>query len=251
MRARVVRVLVAALVAVAVVVPGTVRPAQADTADEINKYLDIANKAVTLVKSILGGGASDAAIKSAVQQIIAAVEGAKTQIIAHVDALAAAEVQGCVRHHVIEFADIDRFDNQTVLQLWAQDATGCATLASSVLRAVSDKAAADNLAAVVNIIGPIAMAARARAGFQTFGLTSELRSANQVAIQTLAPRCVEGWAWFENDIPFWEIYCAAYNGDVADMYFPGPPGDRPAAEARATQRTFRALAMNAVPLYSI
>ena len=251
MRARIVRLLIAAVAAIAVVVPGTIQPARADTTDEINTYLDIANKAVTLVKSILGGGASDAAIRSAVQQIVAAVESAKTQIIAHVDALAAAEVQACVRHHVIEFADIDRFDNQTVLQLWAQDATGCATLAGSILRAVSDKAAADNLAAVVNIIGPIAVSARARAGFQTFGLMTELKSANEVAIQTLAPRCVEGWAWFENDIPFWEVFCVAYNGDAADVYYAAPPGDRPAVEAQATRRTFRALAISAVPLYGL
>jgi hypothetical protein len=254
MRGRLVRGLVAAVLAVVVVLPGHAQPAHAVSLETIGKVIDIATRAVTLVKSILGGGVSDAALKEAVRQIIVAVEAAKTEIIAHIDAIAAAEVRACVRHHVIEFADVDRF-TQDVLQRWAQDATGCATLADSVLRAVSDKAAADNVGLGLNVIGPIALAARARAGFSTSGLMATLRSGNEAIIPKLAPDCWETRVK-EPATPIVEIWyeCRAYNGDYASdsqiirRNKPiGPPIDKARVAAEATKRTSRAVAVAVLP----
>jgi hypothetical protein len=105
-----------------------------------------------------------------------------------VDAVATAEVRARVRHHVIEFIDIDLF-GPALLQSWAQDATGCATLADSTLRA-GGKPAADELGLDVNVITPIAVAARARAGFSTSGIVDTLRTGNQAAVAKLARSCV-------------------------------------------------------------
>jgi hypothetical protein len=254
MRQRLLRTVTAALLAVVVVVPGHAAPARAVPLATIGAVIDVATKAVTLVKSILGGGVSDAALKAAVQQIITAVENAKTQVIAHIDAIAAAEVRACARHHVIEFADINAF-NPDVLQRWAQDATGCATLADSTLRAVSDKAAADNIGLTLNVIGPIALAARARAGFSTSGLMATLRGGNETIMPKLAPACQETRV-VEPGSPIVEIqyYCVAYNGDWGydDQLFRrgkplGPPIDREAVAAQATRHTSRAVAAAVLP----
>jgi len=254
MRHRLVRGVTAALLAVAVVVPGHAAPARAVNLATVGAVIEVASRAVTLVKNILGGGMSDAALRAAVREIITAVESAKTEIIAHIDAIAAAEVRACARHHVIEFADINAF-NPDVLQRWAQDATGCATLADSILRAVSDKAAADNLGLTLNVIGPIALAARARAGFSTSGLMATLRGGNEAIIPKLAPDCRET-RLAEPGSPIVEIQytCVAYNGDSAFGLQiirrgrpVGPPIDKQAVAAQATRQTSRAVAAAVLP----
>jgi hypothetical protein len=257
MRRRLARGLTAALLAVAVVLPGSARPAQAYTVDELKKIIDLANGAVTLVKSVLGGLLAGDQLHSAVQQIVAAVEAAKTEIISHIDAIATAEVQACARHHVIEFADIDRF-TPDVLQGWAQDATGCATLADSTLRVVVDKAAADNLGFALNVIGPIALAARAEAGFRTFGLMTTLRGGNETIVVKLAPACrltitptpVIG-------LTVHNYTCQEYNGDTAAasaLYHGATPVNKPINEsqvqAEAAQHTTRAVATAVLPALS-
>lgn len=73
----------AALLAVVVALPGNAQPAQAFDLDDIEKVIEVVDKAVTLVKNILGGGTSEAAIEAAVQQIVAEIEASKTEILAH------------------------------------------------------------------------------------------------------------------------------------------------------------------------
>src|SRR5687767_11522198 len=86
-RGRLLRGAVAALLAIGVTVPGGARPAQAFDPSDIQEYIDLVNSAYTLIRNATGAEA----LKGAVQQIIAAIEAAKTQILSHMDALAAAE----------------------------------------------------------------------------------------------------------------------------------------------------------------
>jgi hypothetical protein len=256
MRRKSLRAMVAGFGAAMLVVAGGTQPASAVTADEISKYLDIANKAVTLVKNILGGGVSDADLKNAVAQIVAAVNTAKTQIMSHIDAITAAEVSACARHHVIEFADIDRFSTDT-LQSWAQAATGCATLAQSMVGTVTDKAAADNIGLALNVVGPIALAARARAGFSTLGLIDTLRTGNLTILTAVAPACT----WTSVATPVIGVFlrtytCTAYNGEQASasgLYNRlgqpvGIPINEAQIQAQATSHTGRALAVAVLPI---
>ena len=253
MRRKLARGVTAALLAMAVTLTGHAAPAQAATTREtIDKIIDYGKKAADLIKKLNLGGVSEAALRAAVQEIVTAVENAKIEIISHIDAIAAAEVRACVRHHVIEFADIDRFA-PTVLQSWAQDATGCASLADSLFRAVSDKAAADNIGFALNTIMPIALTARARAGLTTSTLMSTFNSSEQVIISKLAPTCTEHRV---EEPPMLEIqyYCVAYNGDTAygDQIFRNGkplngPVDKDAVAAEATRLTSRAVARAVLP----
>ena len=257
MKRRALRGVFIALLAVVVILPATARPANAVTLGTVEQVIDIANKGVTLVRNILGGGVSDAELRGAVKQIIAAIEAAKMQIIGHIDAIAAAEVRACTRHHVIEFADIELL-RPDALQRWAQDATGCATLADSVLRAVTDKAAADNIGIALNVIGPIALAARARAGFRTFGLIDTLRGGNEAIVVKLAPDCRRTATRIVPTGPLYRIdyRCVAYNGDQAvatgTAIYPTlgvtlPPIDQVRVQAEATKQTSRAVAAAVLP----
>lgn len=231
------RGLVASMLALAITLPGGARPAQAFDPAVIKQYIDIATAAYNLVKSIFGGGASDAAIRDAVRQIINAIEASKVQILAHVDALATAEARACARHHVIEFADVDRMEGIT-LQVWAQDVTGCVTLIDSLLGVVTDKAQLDLLGLALNVAGPIALSARSRAGFSNGGLLSTLIHANNTDLAVLMPPCrtirdVEGRV---------EYLCTNYDGVRAIST------SRNWAVDQATRGTSRMVAKAALPL---
>ncbi|GAA2615820.1 hypothetical protein GCM10010399_53480 [Dactylosporangium fulvum] len=252
MKHRLRRGLVASLLAVAITLPGGARPVQAFNPATIQTWITIATSAYNLVKSVLSSGASNDQIKAAVQQIVASIESAKTQILAHVDALAAAEAQACARHHVIEFADIDRFTPDT-LQQWAQDATGCAVLIDSLIKVVTDKAQVDLLNLAANAVGPIALAARLRAGFSTAGLTATLRDANNVAISQLAALCSTRNEVGPNYSYVITVYsCSAYNGfaEARRQVYPSttqPPIDTAAVADEATKNTSRAVSVAVLP----
>jgi hypothetical protein len=250
MKLRLRRGIVASFLAVAVTLPGGAQPAQAFDPATISTWITIATNAYNLVKNILGSSNSDQ-IKAAVQQIQASILAARDQIISHVDALASAEAQACARHHVIEFADINQFSTDT-LQQWAQDATGCAVLIDSLMRAVTDKSQLDQLNLAANMVGPIALAARVRAGFSTAGLTATLRDANSTAVSQLV------YCWTFNEIgPNYSsvtvVYnCTAYNGAAQQRQrvYPAPaqpPINQDAVANQATINTSRAVSVAVLP----
>lgn len=244
--------MVASLLAVTITLPGGARPAQAFDPATILAWINIATSAYNLVKSVIGGGSSNDQIKAAVQQIQASIESAKTQILTHVDALAAAEAQACARHHVLEFADIDQFSPDT-LQQWAQDATGCAVLIDSLVKVVTDKSQVDLLNLAGNAVGPIALAARVRAGFSTAGLTATLRDANSAALGQLAAVCSTRNEIGPNYSYVIQVYsCSAYNGfaEARRQVYPAtsqPPIDEAAVADSATRSTSRALSLAVLP----
>jgi len=252
MKQRLRKGIVAALLAVAITLPGGARPAQAIPLATIQAWITLATSAYSLIKNVLGGGASSDQIKAAVAQIVAKIESAKTEILAHVDALAAAPAQVCARHHVVEFADIERFTPQT-LQRWAQDATGCSVLIDSLIRAVTDKSQVDLLNLAANAVGPIALAARARAGFSTDGLTATLRGSNNAALSQLAAVCSTRNEVGPNYSYVIQVYsCYAYNGfaEARRQIYPPtsqPPIDQAAVANQATRFTSRAVSVAVLP----
>jgi hypothetical protein len=127
-------------------------------------------------------------IDEATTEIINAVNAAKTDIIAHADALAVVPAKACTTHAVIELADIAAFSRQT-LENWAQDVTGCVTLIDSLLGAVNTNIVTSELGYSLNIVGPIALLARTRAGFSTTLLSSVLLRATGVLDTKLGPTC--------------------------------------------------------------
>jgi hypothetical protein len=238
-------VLAVALV-IAVALTGVVRPAPAQAAPaqtrvDITTVIAVAKGLVDLWKAFQSGGMS---IEEATRQILAAIDSAKTDIIAHMDRLAAAEARACATRHVIELADIDRMTPDT-LQAWAQNATGCVTQIDALLGVVTDKAALDVLGMALDVVGPIALIARSRAGFTTGGLLAVLVSGNNKVLSLLTPQCyfISGW----NPPYITRSVCIAYNGDRAEIlnaYYDDN------LRKQAMRNTSWVVAYHALPLFS-
>ncbi|WP_158857889.1 hypothetical protein [Streptomyces sp. NRRL B-1347] len=206
-------------------------PGAAPSAQAID-YVAIAKAAYAAYQLFAAGGLS---LEEATQRILDAIGSAKTEILAHIDQVAAAEARSCARHAVIDVADIRLFTPDT-LQSFARDTTGCVTLADSLLGAVSDKGAADQLGFAVNAVGPIALLARARAGFDTAGLKSTLRSANNAVLTKLEPVCTREVVSEPGPVrPIVEeiITCTAYNGASASDSRQISPRPQPAIDVDA------------------
>jgi hypothetical protein len=252
-RRRLFRGIAAALLATVMVVPGGVRPARAVDPATITAITGAVTAAFNIIKGLNSGGLS---IEAATRQIIAAINTAQTAIIAEVDRVATAQAKACATRAVIEFVDVERF-NPDVMQQWAQDVTGCLTLIDSLISTVQDKSSIDQLGIALDVVGPIAIAARGRVGFSTTTLLPLLRQANTNVVGILAPAC-SSVVVREPGAPVVEIQhtCTAYNGDASyetqTRYRNGPyqppTVDTVALGNRATARTSRAVAQSVLPL---
>jgi hypothetical protein len=211
--------LITAGVAVAVALAPAAAPARAATPARAASALafDWTSLVVAVAGRLLGGGSPDGPdLQAAVDQIVAAVQQSESDIIAHTDLIAAADVQACARQHTIEFSDLDNMTT-TVRQLWAQNATGCATLAASYVNAVTSPAAVDNIGHVLPSLFAIVVAARAKAGL-TNGINlviqDQIRSYEAVVAKLTPTDCTKRRAR-DPGYPvekWWE--CTAYNGHV-------------------------------------
>jgi hypothetical protein len=250
------RRLVAVLLAFAVIVPISIQPAQAQpasiqSATGIQDWINIVNTAWNLIKSVLGTGGPS--VSDAINQIVAKIEQSKTEILSHIDAIAAADAKACARHAVVEFADVNLF-NPDVLQSWTQNVTGCAISIDSLIGSVTDKGQQDQLGFALNIAGPIAIAARIKVGFSTSLLIETLKHGQNAIIAQLFPTCRLTTI---KDPPATETtyHCVAYNGDWADGFQStyrgrpqGPPINKPEVENQSTHNISRGLAQAALPV---
>jgi len=112
---------VGAVLSIVVTVPIGARPA---AAVDIKTVIEVVKGLYDLYKAFT---ASHLTLEQATNQIITAVNTAKTDILAQVDRVATAQARACTRSTVIDFADIQAFTPDT-LQAFARDATACATL---------------------------------------------------------------------------------------------------------------------------
>jgi hypothetical protein len=255
MKRRLRNCLIAAGLAVAVTVVPTATAAHAETRTAGAQALafDWTSLVISVASYVFGGGSSDSpSLQAAVDQIIAAVESSKNDIIAHTDLIAAADVQACARAHTIEFADIDNM-SKTVLQLWAQNATSCATLATAYVNTVTTPQAVDNIGRVLPSLFAIVVAARAKSGL-TNGINlviqDQIRSYEAVVTKLTPTDCTKRRAR-DPGYPvekWWE--CTAYTGAVGSS--DSVTGDlrepnRAQAEDNATLNTSRPVAKAALP----
>ena len=156
------------------------------------------------------GGSSGLSLEQATHMIISEIQASRNEIVTHMTSIATADVRACTIHHVIEFADIERFNNQ-ILQQWAQDATSCVTRISTVYTSLpaNSYAAWNDLGAALGVVGPIALIARTRAGFGTDGLTDLLVQAFQRVAATFYVSCAvtpDGYNYPDEQWPSYPIY---------------------------------------------
>lgn len=174
---RFVRVASAATLSLSIVLTGTAQPAQAVDPVTAGKVIVAAVKAYEAWKS---GQSTD--------KVLGAINEAKTAIMAHADALAAADAKACTRHAIIESEDAPLLPPD-VLKSWAQQVTGCVTLIDSLLGAVTDKGAINELGFALGTVGPIALATRKQAGLSTAGVQAMLIGSHTSVKAKAAPVC--------------------------------------------------------------
>lgn len=257
MRSRLARFATASVMSIAVVVPSGARPAQAAI-----DWTSVITAAISAVSSWAGAGSTQDAIKEATRQILAAVNSARSDILASIETIAVAETRACAHHAVIEFVDIELMTPDN-MQRFAQDATGCAVLIDSMLAALTDKGRVDQLGFALNLVAPIALVARARTGLTTGSLQNTLRTANKALIPKLDVTGCNLWSPdFDPELPLprpgaivsYYITCWAYNNDIGSAYtevvYPNQVPDSAFVPAvnEATRNTSRAIATAVVPL---
>lgn len=214
MRTRVLRGLVATLLALAVALPGTTTPAHAvsDSSESIVKV-------VFSVYRLLTGGLQSSDVEQLILEAIGAVDQAEEEVITHLDALQAAEVKAAARSASIQFADYDEF-RHNIIVLWSymSDVSGSAALAYESVRTVTDPRAADQIGHAVNVLYPIGMLAAEDAGMPgtRAGLMEDYQETNEYILEELEPDCtsreVQGTPAHIVEI---HITCTAANGDEA------------------------------------
>ena len=246
----------ALIMSVVVMVPFGARPARAAF-----DWTPIITTAITTIGTALSAGNTEAQIRAATQQILAAITTAQSTILTQIESIAVAETRACSEDAVIEFRDIERMTPDNA-QRFAMDATACAVLIKNVAGSLSDKGRIDQLGFALGVVSPIAMIARSLTGLTNGGLQDTLRTAEANLVTALAPGCFPDLA--NPDVPRrigkpieWIVECDAYNGDwyQVDAGFYNwpqqPPRTAPAytdAANQATRNTSRAIAVAVLPM---
>ncbi|MEN3613214.1 hypothetical protein [Plantactinospora sp. ZYX-F-223] len=252
MKARLLRGIAATALALAVVLPGTTQPAHANPDGTNTSLIDMLDLALNLLGRVGDGDVSAEDLAAMTQDVINALNQAESAVIAHLDAIAVADIRDDATAAVIEFEDINNFAEET-LEDWAQDVTHDAVRASSYLDAVAGKKAIDDVGYAVVTLFPIAMVARARAGFGTTNLRTQYRAALQKIVDKLAPSCQYSYPE-PNAVPLIRSYtCTVYGPHTAtqlEQYWLGEwqlgPIDPAAVEAASYANTSRAVAIESL-----
>lgn len=213
MRTRVLRGLAAAVLALAILLPGTGTPAHAAGSS------DTIVKVVFSVYRLLDGGLSSSDVEQLILEAIGAVDDAEAEVIAHIDALQAAEIKAAARSASIQFADYEVFrENIFVLWPYMSDVSGSAALAYESVRTVTDPRAADQIGHAANVLYPIAMLAAEDAGMAgtRAGLMEDFEETNEYILDELEPTCTSRESTSPPDhISEVRVTCTAANGDTA------------------------------------
>jgi hypothetical protein len=244
--------LVAAGTAVVLAVGGTATPARAADATWVNVV-------ITVAQSLFGGGGGGGDLERAKQEIIAAVNSAKQEILNHIDAIASADIRACAESATTLVAQIDNMDEFT-LPIFALGAVDCATQSTAYFDAVQDIAAADRIGMLMGEIYAIAMVGFTKLGFPATDLLDQLIRGYEAVVARLVPTCTEHKVseYDDSGRPVYteiQYTCVAYNGDKGydvETYYRGklvgPRLNRDAVSAEATRNTSRGVAINALPL---
>lgn len=265
MKRRLARMATAATLSLSIVLTGTAPPAQAIEPATTAQVVTATVKAYEAWKS-----------GQNTKTILGAINEAKTAIMAHADALAAADAKACTRHAVIESTDAHLLPPD-VLTTWAQQVTYCVTLVDSLLDAVTDKATLNQLGFALATVGPIALATRKQVGLSTVGVQAMLIDAHTTVKIRVAPACHNArdvwYGRFYGEFGYramWSWGCTAADGtkvdnrvikDLRNYPLPvsledakrqadelAPAIDMPAIETRVGQNTSWKLAQQVLPV---
>ncbi|QOC92648.1 hypothetical protein [Micromonospora craniellae] len=248
MKHRIVTGIIAATTAMVITVSGSAQPARA----AVSWPQIIISVASHLLSNSGGGG-----LEQAKREIIAAVESSKQEILNHIDAIAAADVEACTEAAVTKIAQIDNMPG-SLLGPFVNGAVDCAALSNAYLNAVQDPRAADNIGRVMGIIYSIAMVAFAKYGFPVTDLLNGLIRGYENLVVKLAPACRDDTIREYDSLGRLvtvEIThtCVAHNGDSAsgtEIYYLGRPTrtiDRNLINKNATRNTSRWIAQESLP----
>jgi hypothetical protein len=155
-------------------------------------------------------------LDDATDKIINTINSAKTEILSEIDKVQADHIASCTQHALIEYASIK---SKTVdsLQAFASDATLCVTDAWGLNANESDLASVDQIGFALNVVGPLALSARARAyGADDPGIPVLLNTvieANRNNLRRLTPNCHASRGEVVNGRQEVSYGCVAYNGD--------------------------------------
>jgi hypothetical protein len=218
-------------------------PANAVSVSDVSTYAGYAKTAYSAYQFLFG---NELTLDQAVQQIKDAIAASQTQIVAEIDRVAADSVRSCARTAVINYADINQMSADT-LQSYANDTTRCVTDGWSLIDNTVSPAAVDELGFALNLVGPLALTARARA----FGVNSQGNSllrdtivqADQSNLTRLKPTCSATRGETVGNLQEISLTCRAYNGDTGSgtarvgVGTPLPQFDYSTEIAQAMQRT--------------
>jgi hypothetical protein len=201
--------LATALMTTAVIMPAGAAPTRAITGVEVAAAVKAAYD--TYQKYLV----SHLSLEQATSQIIAAINAASVDIRAHIDQIAASEVQGCARTAVVNFSDIRGLTHDQQ-QAFALDTTACVEKGLDLIRHV-DKPAISQLGFAINIVGPIALIARAYVGLTNGNplLTADLIAGNRLVRDRLRPSCQAVPLTGDTEPgqpPEIMLWCVAFNG---------------------------------------
>jgi hypothetical protein len=205
-------------------------------ASDVETIITVAKVAYAAYEKFLSGNLS---VRQATDQIIAAINGAKIEIINHIDAIAAAEARSCAQDAVlgVESFNILTLDNQ---QAFALAATSCVNRIDILVTTLTSKAAIDQLGFTLQAVGPIMLIVRSRVGFSNTNFVPILVRSTQRVITALTPTCtsrtIEGRTQWT---------CRSYNGDRG-----GPDPSPRTAEQTAGRGTSWALGRAVLPQLS-
>jgi len=174
-------------------------------------------------------------VRQARDEIVAAINNAKIEIIDRIDAIAAAEARTCAQDVVlgIETFNLLTQDNQ---QEFALGATSCVNRIDTLLTTLTSKAAIDQLGFTLHAVGPIMLVARSQVGFSNTNFVPVLVRSTQRVITALTPTChsriIEARLQWN---------CSSYNNSG------GPDPSRRLAEREAGEGTSWALSKAVLP----
>ncbi|RNL70084.1 hypothetical protein EBF04_00665 [Streptomyces sp. I6] len=191
---------------------GESTPAGSEQAASWGQIIEAVGTAYSIYKKYSDDGGMT--LEEATTQILGAIDGAKSEIIAHIDAVAVAEIRACAKTAVLNYADIGSMSPDTK-QAFALSTTSCAVRAETLIGTVSDQAAIDQLGFAMNAVGPVALMARTHAGFSTAELAATLVDGSEATMERLATDCTFDWQVDDNPNHYYIVYitCTAYNGD--------------------------------------
>jgi hypothetical protein len=217
------RATVAALAATAAMVMASLPSAQPARADNnpAGPVLGVLGKIIPFVSyAQTAYGLADKYVFSAhdptlIQQIQALIQASSTDIKNQVDADAAAETTGHAGTVIEQFESFDTLGDGDALKAFVRDAVDVVEVAKAQINNVSSLASVDELAFDLNIIGPIALTASAKANQSTTTLRADIIAANQKIVQRLTPTC---GVYTPNPSPgtvLGQGHCFAYNSGIS------------------------------------